>query len=81
MRHHNNHNSKMMWGMMMGCFLLAIMFIALPSGAGGFAIGSNWLWLIFVLLFIGLHVGMLFQGNGQDGETRHEDRPRDKREK
>ncbi len=54
--------------MVVGCLLLPIAFIAISSGTSGFAIGTNWPWLIFVLLFIGLHIGMLFHGghNGED---------------
>lgn len=55
----------MMWWMVAGCLLLPIVFIAISSGISGFAIGSNWPWLIFVVLFIGLHIGMLFHsGHG-----------------
>ncbi len=71
MKNNNNHNSSMMWWMVAGCLLLPIAFIAISSGLGGFAIGSNWPWLIFVLLFIGVHVGMLFHGGHGNESHKH----------
>lgn len=71
MNNHNAHNSKMMWWMIIGCLVLPIGFIAVSSGFGGFTLDSNWPWLIFVLLFIGLHVGMLFHGHGSETNDEH----------
>lgn len=58
--------------MVAGCLLLPATVIAISSGVGGFAIGSNWPWLIFALLFIGLHVGMLFRGGHGDEGHKHD---------
>lgn len=43
---------------MAGCVLLPILLL-LFSGRGGSG-GSGWSWIIFVILCVGMHVGMMF---------------------
>ena len=62
----NHHDSKHMWWMMAGCILLPIIFL-LFSGRVKSG-GGNWPWLIFMILFIILHAGMVF-GHGKRKEN------------
>lgn len=67
----SNHDSKHMWWMMAGCILLPVLLLLFSGriNAGG---GKSWPWLIFVVLFIAMHVGMMF-GHGKHGSDQKED--------
>lgn len=57
---------------MAGCVLLPILLLLFGgriSVSGG---GKSWPWLIFVILFIAMHAGMMF-GHGRHGSDRKED--------
>lgn len=62
----SNHDSKMMWWMMAGCVLLPILLLLFGGRINTGGEGRSWPWLIFVILFIAMHVGMMF-GHGKHG--------------
>ncbi len=61
---HNNDDSKMMWWMMAGCLLLPIVFLVVSARTGAGGVGSNWAWILFIVIFIVGHVAMMVTGHG-----------------
>jgi len=68
----SQHDSKHMWWMMAGCVLLPILLLLFSGRINTSGAGRSWPWLIFVILFIAMHVGMMF-GHGRHGENKKDD--------
>lgn len=60
-QHQNsNHDSKHMGWMMAGCILLPVLLLLFNGRITAFNVGKNWLWLVFIILCVGMHVFMMF---------------------
>lgn len=62
----NKKGNRQSWWMMAGCLLLSILLLLFSGRIGTSGNGANWPWLIFVILFLATHVGMMFR-HGKGG--------------
>lgn len=69
----SNHDSKHMWWMMAGCILLPILLLLFSGRINASGGGVAWPWLIFVVLFIAMHVGMMV-GHGKHDKDEESER-------